>query len=306
MEMEKFEVIIVGGSYSGLAAAMALGRSRRKVLVVDSGLPCNRFTPHSQNFLTWDGAAPAEIAAIAKSQVQKYPTIHFLDDLVVSTRKATTFFEVQTADGKAFSTEVVVLATGIKDLFPEVEGFADCWGKSVIHCPYCHGYEFRDQKTAIWVRPGHGLHLAPLVRNLTEDLTLLTNDEVHFDAAEQELLAGNGIAIIDDRITRFIHQDGQLNSVCFENGREIDFKAVYAGLPFEQHSSLAADLGCEFTDTGHIQTDPFFKTSVEGLYACGDNVSPLRSVASAVSNGTIAAAGINRELAILTFEKRRA
>jgi len=118
-------------------------------------------------------------------------------------------------------------------------------------------------------------------------------------------LAGNGIAIIDDRITRFIHQDGQLNSVCFENGREINFKAVYAGLPFEQHSSLAASLGCEFTDTGHIKTGISFDTSVEGVYACGDNVSPMRSVANSVSSGTTVGAGINRELAMQTFEKRR-
>jgi thioredoxin reductase len=137
--MEKnsaYDVVVVGGSYAGLSAGMALGRSIRKVLIVDSGKPCNAQTPHSHNFITQDGAKPAEIAAQAKAQVLQYPTVHFLTDLVVSVSGADHQFVVNTAENGQFTAKKLLFATGIKDLLPEIPGLAACWGISVIHCPY--------------------------------------------------------------------------------------------------------------------------------------------------------------------------
>lgn len=302
MKNQSFEVIIVGGSYSGLAAAMSLGRSLRNTLVIDSGEPCNRFTPHSQNFLTQDGRAPGEIAAIARNQVLKYNTVKFLDDLVVSGMPRAGGFQIETWSGKVFQTQKLVFATGVRDIFPDLEGFEDCWGKSIIHCPYCHGYEFRGQKTAIWVNAENSGHLVPLVRNLTRQVTVLTNGDIQLSNEELTKFKKHGVKVVEKRITGISHKDGQLKSIAFEDSQKQDFDAMYAGLRFEQHCTVPAAMGCELTDKGHIKTDMFFKTSIEGVYACGDNVSPLRSVANAVANGSFAGASINRELAVMAFQ----
>src|SRR5690606_37550650 len=158
-----YDVIIVGGSYAGLSAAMALGRSLRKVLVIDSGFPCNRQTPHSHNFITQDGETPFAISQKAREQVMRYPTVRFLDDLALGAAKTATGFTVSTKSGDTFLSRKLITATGIADQLPEIKGFAACWGISVIHCPYCHGYEFRNQRTGILANGDRAFHLASLV-----------------------------------------------------------------------------------------------------------------------------------------------
>ena len=140
MKRNHFDVIIIGGSYSGLSAAMSLGRSLRQVLVIDSGLPCNKQTPHSHNFITQDGEKPAVISAKAKLQVDIYKTVQFFNGLAVKAFKKNKGFEITTESGDVFTSRKVLFATGVKDLLPEINGFAECWGISVLHCPYCHGY----------------------------------------------------------------------------------------------------------------------------------------------------------------------
>lgn len=146
MDKNEFEVIIIGGSYSGLSAAMALGRSLRKTLIIDSGKPCNRQTPHSHNFLTQDGSTPQEISTIAKQQVLNYDTIRFYEGLAISGKKIAEGYEVTTSNQDVFRAKKLVFALGIKDLMPNIKGFSECWGISVVHCPYCHGYEIRNKK----------------------------------------------------------------------------------------------------------------------------------------------------------------
>src|SRR5690606_19368783 len=141
--------IIIGGSYAGLSAAMALGRSLRKVLIIDAGKPCNRQTPHSHNFITQDGKTPAEISSIARAQVAQYETVTFLSGFAVEGKKTNSGFEIKTEKGEIFESKKLILATGVKDIMSEIPGFAECWGISVIHCPYCHGYEVRNEKTGI-------------------------------------------------------------------------------------------------------------------------------------------------------------
>jgi thioredoxin reductase len=170
-----FEVIIIGGSYSGLSAAMSLGRSLRKVMIIDSGKPCNRQTPHSHNFLTQDGETPAAISQKAKNQVMDYPTVSFHEGLAIKAHKTGNDFEVITETGEKFTSKKLIFATGLKDIMPEIDGFADCWGISILHCPYCHGYEARDTKTAILANEDSGFHYAQLLSNWTKDLALFTD-----------------------------------------------------------------------------------------------------------------------------------
>lgn len=290
-----FDVIIIGGSYAGLSAAMALGRSLRKVLILDSGDPCNAQTPFSHNFITRDGEKPSEIAKVAREQVLKYDSITFLREKAIDAKQLHPGFEVRTGTA-AFSAEKIILATGIRDIFPDIKGLKECWGISVIHCPYCHGYEFRDRKTGIMATGDRAMHLAGLVRNLTGNLTLFTDGEARFSGEQLQKLRENNIGMVEQPVLEIIHQDGNLSGIMLQDGTVHSMDALYASLPFEQHSGIAAQLDCELTETGHIRTDSFQKTSTEGVFACGDNASPMRSVAYAAATGSIAGAMVNHQL----------
>lgn len=293
---KEFEVIIIGGSYAGLSAALALGRSRRTVLIIDSGLPCNRQTPHSHNFLTQDGATPAAIAAKAREQVLQYDTVSFLSGIALSGKKTENGFSITTDAQETFSAQKLIFATGIKDSMPDIKGFSACWGISVIHCPYCHGYEFSGQKTGIFANGDRAFHIASLVNNLTSDITMMPSGPATFTEEQKEKLHRHNINIEETGVVEIIHENGQLKSVLYTDGRQQDLKALYAALPFEQHSGIPASLGCAITEAGYIQVDAFQKTTIEGVYACGDNAAMMRSVAHAVYAGNLAGAMVNREL----------
>lgn len=301
MEHKNFEVIIIGGSYAGLSAAMALGRTLRSVLIIDSGLPCNRQTPHSHNFLTQDGKAPKEISALAKQQVEKYETVKFYKGLATSGIKTKDGFEITTDTKETFTAKKLIFATGIKDTMPNIKGFAECWGISVIHCPYCHGFEYRNQNTGIMANGAKALHLASLVNNLTDKITILTTGKADFNSEQMEKLHKHNIKVIEAGITEIEHENGQLKKVILDDGRKLDFDALYAAIPFTQHSDIPISLGCEITEHGHIKTDNFQKTTVEGVFACGDNSGMMRSVANAVYSGNLTGAMVNSLLSAAEF-----
>ncbi|MEO6284360.1 MAG: FAD-dependent oxidoreductase [Dyadobacter sp.] len=149
MKNKTFEVIIIGGSYSGLAAGMSMGRALKQVLIIDSGDPCNKQTPYSHNFLTHDGRKPSEILMIGKQQVQLYDTITVINGMAIGGIKTKNGFEISVASGETYQAGKLIFATGIRDTMADIDGFSACWGISVLHCPYCHGYEVRDEKTGI-------------------------------------------------------------------------------------------------------------------------------------------------------------
>lgn len=295
MDKMDFEVIIIGGSYAGLSAAMALGRSLRKVLIIDGGEPCNAQTSHSHNFLTQDGVAPADIAAIGKSQVMKYETIEWLSAFALKVEREGESFKVETSSGD-YSAKKVILATGIKDEMPAIPGFKESWGISVVHCPYCHGYEIRGKKTALMADREKVLHMAPMIRNLTNDLTVFTQGEYTFEVDQLEKLQKLGVFINSDPVQSIIHREGAMESIQLENGTSLNFEAMYAPLPFHQSFNLPDELGVEIEESGFIKVNPMQKTTAEGIFACGDNSSGMRSVANAVSTGNIAGAVVNMEL----------
>jgi len=295
-DKNQFDVIIIGGSYAGLSAAMALGRSLRKVLIVDSGKPCNRYTPHSHNFITQDGSVPGEIAAKAKDQVLQYDTVIFFDGYATNGKKTDNGFEIAVQSGERFSAKKLVFATGVKDVFPDIKGFEECWGKTVIHCPYCHGYEFKGAQTAIIANGDRAFHLASLVHNLTDKITVVTGGKADFKDAQLAKLKSHRINIVEKAVKAIQHQNGNMTALIFDDGTEENFDAAYAAIPFEQHCQIPLDLGCEVTETGHIKVDMFQQTTVPGIYACGDNANPLRSVANAVSGGNTTGAMVNHHL----------
>lgn len=291
-----FEVIIMGGSYAGLSAGMALGRSLRNVLIIDSGKPCNRQTPHSHNFLTHDGKTPSEISTIARTQVEKYNTVKFHDDIVVKTAKASEGFEVETASGKRFNAKKLIVATGVRDMQPDIPGFGECWGISVLHCPYCHGYEVKNETTGILANGDIAYEFSKIILNWTKDLTLFTNGKSSLTDEQAEKLEQHLISINEDEIKELQHENGQIQNIIFKNGKEIPLKALYAKIPVEQNLNISEDLGCELTEQGHLKIDAHQKTTVPGVFACGDSTTMMRSVANAVAQGNLTGAIVNKEL----------
>lgn len=291
-----FEVIIVGGSFSGLAAGMTLGRSLRKVLIIDSGKPCNLKAPYSHNFITQDGIPPAEIAAIARGQVAKYDTVSFIDGTATSCIKGERGFKIQTEDGRTFTGEKLIFATGIKDVMPDIPGYTDCWGTSVFHCPYCHGYEIKNKKTGILDNGDPAFEFAVLLSNWTSQLTLYTNGKTTLSEEQTAKLQQRNIEMIETEIKQFEHADGVLHGIALMDGKKFPIEALYVSSSFVQHCTIPELLGCELTEEGYINVDAAQKTSVPGVFACGDNCVRMRSIANAVSMGTTAGMVVNREI----------
>jgi thioredoxin reductase len=297
MKQEKqFDVIIIGGSYAGLAAGMALGRALRNVLIIDGGNPCNKQTPHSHNFLTNDGKTPEEIASLAKQQVRMYGSVSFVEGLATAGSKTSNGFEVQIQSGEAFKARKLVFATGIKDIMPGIPGFSESWGISVLHCPYCHGYEVRHQKTGILANGDAAFELSALISNWTTDLTLYTNGKSTLLESQKAKLYKHQIGIVEAEIDRLESRNGYIQNIVFKEGKKAQVKAMYARLPFVQHSSIPQTLGCELSQEGYIKIDPAQRTTVQGVYACGDNTTRMRTVANAVSMGTSTGLMVNKEL----------
>ncbi|MDN3654168.1 NAD(P)/FAD-dependent oxidoreductase [Ferruginibacter paludis] len=297
----KFDVIIIGGSYSGLAAGMALGRALRKVLIIDNGKPCNRQTPHSHNFLTNDGKTPTEIAALANRQVSRYETVEFFNGLAVAAKQIEKGFQIQVATGETFIAKKLIFATGIRDILPAIDGFAACWGISVLHCPYCHGYEVRNEKTGIFLNGDAAFDFARLIANWTTDLTLFTNGPSSLSAEQSAKLESHHIKIIEKQIEKLAHVKGHLESIVFSDGTTTPLNFLYAPAPFEQHGTIPQSLGCELSEDGYIKVDHLQETTIKGIYAAGDNVSRMRTVANAVSMGTTAGIAISKKMILEEF-----
>ncbi|SDZ23122.1 MULTISPECIES: NAD(P)/FAD-dependent oxidoreductase [Rhodonellum] len=295
-DSEYFDAIIIGGSYAGLSAAMALGRALRNVLILDSGLPCNRQTPHSHNFITQDGEKPSIIAQKAKAQVLKYSTVKFLDALAVSGTNSHNGFKITTQTGESFKAKKLIFATGVKDIMPEIIGFAECWGISVIHCPYCHGYEVKGEKTGVLANGDFAFHYAQLIRNWTKELTIFTNGKSSMTAEQTDKITRHNIPIIEKEIAYLKHKNGAVEQIVFKDNSTFELKAIYSRPEFEQHCKIPETLGCEFTEQGLLKVDMFQKTNVKNVFACGDNVSPMRSISNAVSVGNIGGAMVNNAL----------
>ena len=296
-----FEVIIIGGSYAGLSAALSLGRALRSVLIVDGGMPCNRQTPHSHNFITQDGKTPMQISTVAKEQVSQYKTIQFYSGTVVNATKKDKEFEIKTQAGDLFHSKKLIIATGLRDIMPDIKGFAACWGISVIHCPYCHGYEVRNEKTGIFGNGDYGFEFSRLVNNWTKDLALYTNGKSTLTPEQVEKLRQHNISIVEKEIHSFEHVNGQIQNIIFNDHSKTSITAMYAKPASVQHSDIASQLACELTEQGRVKVDMSQHTNIEGVFACGDCANSSRDIAFAAASGMNAGGTCNKELIVEEF-----
>lgn len=288
------DAIIIGGSYAGMAAALQLLRARKSVLVIDAGQRRNRFTAHSHGFLGQDGADPAAIALQARRQLDAYPTLDWIEGRAIGVRGQIDAFEVASAAGPTFAGRRILFASGVADQLPPVAGLAERWGKSVFHCPYCHGYELGGGKIGIVATGPLSLHQAEL---LTEwgAVTLLSNGAVELDDAARATLARRGVQIEPTRIVRL---EGDAD-VLLADGRRLAFAGLFTAPRCTPASPLAAQAGCALEDTpmgSQIRVDAMNRSSVPGIFACGDTARIPHSVTLAVGDGAMAGIQVHRSL----------
>lgn len=291
---ENHDAIVIGGSYAGLSAAMQLARARRRVLVIDAGIRRNRFAAASHGFLGRDGRSPDSIGEEARRQVLAYPDAKCRDATVVDAERTQTGFSVLDAEGRHFRARRLVLATGVVDELPEIEGLASRWGKSVFHCPYCHGYELERGKIGVLATGPMSLHQAMLLPDWGE-VIFFTNDAFAPDESQRGALSARGVVIEPQRIARIV----DAATIEMVDGRRFVLDGVFTASRTRVASPIAARLGCEFEEGplgSFIRTDAFKETSVPGVFACGDAARAAGSIALAVGDGALAGAGAHQSL----------
>lgn len=292
------DVIIIGGGFAGLAAATYLARARRRVLVIDSGKPRNRFAAASHGFLSRDGSNPGAMLATAREQLLAYPTTNIVEGEAIAARGGNDGFVVELAAGETIAATKLVLAFGLRDRLPDVPGLAERWGSSVIHCPYCHGYEFSDRPLGVLYRTPMSAHQAQLVAEWGPTTLYLNGAELP-DAESAAGLAARGVRIESGAIARLTGPEEALESIEMQDGRQLPVEALYVSPDPSLNSPIAEQLGCaiEATPLGPIvRTDGFKMTNVAGVYAAGDIARAPHSVSWAVADGVTAGTAVHREL----------
>lgn len=289
-----YDVIIIGGSYAGLAAALPLARARRKVLVIDAGQRRNRFATHSHGFLTQDGTPAAEIAAVARAQILTYETVEWLDASATDARQIEDGFAVEIEGGAARRAKRLILASGVVDTLPEVPGLAERWGRQVFHCPYCHGYELQQGRIGVLATSELAMHQALLLPDWGPT-TLLLNDSFTPDAQQLAQLQARGVHVEEGAVREIAgHADA-----LFEDGRVLAFDGLFTAPQSRVDSPVARALGCEISAGpmgAVIQTDALKATTVAHVFACGDAARFGGSVPLAVGDGTMAGLAAHRSL----------
>lgn len=294
----QYDVIIVGGSYAGLSAGLALGRARKHVLIVDAGQRRNRFAHEAHGFLGQDGRAPGAIVATGRAEVAAYPTVAFLDGTAVSAAPHDNGFAVVLADGTTHTAARLILATGVADELPDLPGLREGWGNGVYHCPYCHGYEVADQRLGVLAFGPLATHQANLIPEWGPT-TFFTNDAVTLTATECAALGARGVTIEETPVAAIINEDHALAGVRLADGRTVALDALFIGVPTRMASPLAEQLGCALDETpfgAFIHVDQFGQTSVPGVFAAGDACTPRPNIAGAVASGYMIGAVVHHSL----------
>lgn len=292
------DAIIIGGSFAGLAAATYIARGRRSVCIVDTGSPRNRFAEHSHGFLGQDGSEPGRILATARAQVAAYPTATFLEGEAVSASMEPEGFAVRLATGEVLAGTKLVLAFGISDELPAIPGLAERWGKSVLHCPYCHGYEVSGQRLGVLHVSPKSVHQALLISEWGPTTFYLDGAPAPDDASLAEL-ERRGVAIEPAPVRALHGAGGQLSAVELADGRMSDLDALYLGPRTRLNSGIAQQLGCELEEGPFgpfLRTDGDKRTTVPGVYAAGDITRAAHNVTWAAADGVTAGVALHRSL----------
>lgn len=289
-----FDAIIIGGSYAGLSAATQLARARRRVLVIDAGQRRNRFAQHSHGFLTQDGTDASVIAATGRAQLLRYPNVTWAEGLAAGVRAQEAGFAVTLADGSRFHGQRLVLATGVSDELPPVEGLAQRWGRSVFHCPYCHGYELDAGQIGVLAVGPLSMHHALMLPDWGT-VTFFLNEAFVPDADQLAALAARGVRIERTAVARI----AGTADVVLVDGRVLPMAGLFVASTVHAASPIAGQLGCAMEDGpmgSFVRTDAMKASSVPGVFCCGDMARGAGNVAFAVADGAMAGVAAHRSL----------
>lgn len=305
----RYDVAIVGGGAAGLSAALVLGRTRRRVAVVDAGEPRNSPAAHMQGFLGSDGLPPAELLARGRAEVASYGvdqisgTVADITPADIQTAASHTStgprFTITLTDGTALETRAVLVTTGLRDEVPAIPGVRERWGRDLLHCPYCHGWEVRDQPLGVLAGDPTSIEdtlaHAHIIRQWSNDVVLFA-DGVTLTATQREQLVARAIGIVDEAVVSLAVDDDHLTGVVVDGGRIVPRAAVFVRPQFVPNDTLLVDLGCAVRANGWVQVDPTGATTVPGVWAAGNATNPRAQVITAAGEGSAAAIAINNAL----------
>ncbi|WP_178023321.1 FAD-dependent oxidoreductase [uncultured Paenibacillus sp.] len=291
-----FDAIIVGGGPAGLNAALMLGRARKKAAVLDEGRPRNAVTREAHGFLTRDGIPPGELRRLAKEQIARYPGITFMEDAAQSVTGRDGDFQITTAQGLTLRSKKLLFAVGMKDRPLNIPGLPEVYGKSAFVCPYCDGWELRDEPLVIITRGAEAMHFIPLISGWTDRFTLCTNGPDGLTEADREDLRRHGVPLYDAPIRSIESDDGIVRQVVLEDGTAISCRGIFFKPDLTIGSDLPQTLGCQVNEAGTVIVDEFGRTNVPGVFSAGDAVTMRHQAIAAASSGAMAAAALNNEL----------
>lgn len=300
---QQYDVVVIGGSAAGLSGALTLTRARRSVVVLDDGTPRNAPAAHLHGYLSRDGAAPADLVAAGREEVAGYGG-EFRTGTVRSVTRDRAGFVIELADGSTVAARRVLVATGTRDVLPDVPGLAERFGRDVLHCPYCHGWEVRDQPIAVLASTPMSVHQAQLFRQWSGDVTLLQHRAPDPSAAEREGLDARGIAVVSGEVVGLLVEDDALNGVRLADGRTVACRALVVGTRVEARGEALTALGLQpapFLAGGveygtAVASDPTGRTAVDGVWLAGNVTTPMVQLIAAAAAGTMAGAAINADL----------
>jgi len=296
MKEQLLDVVIIGGGPAGLNAALILGRARKNVAVIDEGRPRNAVTRETHGFLTRDGVSPSEFRRIAQEEISAYPSVSFVADTAVSITGTDGHFLIATAQGKTFASKKLLFAVGMKDRPLDIPGLAEVYGKSAFVCPYCDGWELRDQPLVIISKGAGVMHFAPILSGWTNHFTICTNGPDELTDEQREELRQHRVPVFDTPIRSIDSNDGMVQQVVLEDGTAIPCTGIFFSPELVTGSDLPHSIGCDITEAGMVVVDDFGKTNVPGVYSAGDAASRQYQAIAAAAKGAFTAAAINNEL----------
>lgn len=302
MQPSRYDVIIIGGSFAGLSAAMQVARSRRSVLIIDAGEPRNRFVTAAHGFIGQDGQPPKEILAKFKHELDAYKTVSFLAGTVIQAEGRQDTFTVITDTQEKFQGRRLILAFGLVDLLPEIPGLAQYWGKSVFHCPYCNAYEVAGQRFGVLATQSESLHQAIVLLEWSPEITLFTNNSLQLNDAERQELVELGIIIEAAPVKQLNGSSNALQSIQLKDDRIIEIDTIFTLSDTTPGSPVAEQLKCDIEAGSFgpiIKVDPVTKeTTTPGVFAAGDITRSFHKVSLAVADGNLAGVFSHKSLVL--------
>lgn len=293
-----WDAVIIGGGAAGLSAALSLGRARRRVVVIDAGLPRNRFAAHMQNVLGHDGLPPLELLKRGREEIAAYG-VEVREDTVADVTPGIDQVTVVTDGGERFTARRVVVTAGLRDELPAIDGLAERWGRDVFQCPYCHGYEVRDQRIGVIASTPMALHHVQLVRQWSDKITFFSHLAGEISGEDRTALQARGITIVEQAATRLVVRDDVLVGIETEDGEVVDVDAVATAATFVANDGFLARLDIERTESpfgAFITVDKMGKTSNDLVFAAGNVTNPGGVVSTAMAEGAAAGGGVNHAL----------